>query len=130
LTCDPTDTSAATANKSWARRCNLQKQSKVIGMVGRIHAVVCNCQTFIVPRVTVNVRLTKGRREFYLMTKDIQVTLNILEARLLVRHITANPSVIYAHKTTLEAGRLAKYHLTRVEVNVHVRGRITVTVYR
>jgi hypothetical protein len=118
LTCDPTDISAATTNKGWARRWNLQKQSKVIEMVGRLHADICNAQTFIVPGVTVNVRLTKGRCEFYLMAKDedSKVTFKILEARLLVRHIEATPSILYAHKTPLEAGALAKYHLTRVEV--------------
>jgi hypothetical protein len=70
LTCDPTDTSAATAHKGWARRWLLQKQSKEIEMVGRLYADICNAQTFIVPGVTVNVRLTKVRREFYLMAKD------------------------------------------------------------
>jgi hypothetical protein len=44
------------------------------------------------------------------------VTFQILEARMLVRHIEANPSVLYAHNITLEAGGLTKYHLTRVEV--------------
>jgi hypothetical protein len=47
---------------------------------------------------------------------DSKVTFKILEARLLVEHIEANPSVLYAHNTTVEAGGLAKYHLTRVEV--------------
>jgi hypothetical protein len=70
LTCDPTDTSAATANKGWARRWLLQRHSKVIEMIGRLHADICNAQTFIVPGVTVNVRLTKDRREFYLMAHD------------------------------------------------------------
>jgi hypothetical protein len=118
LTCDPTDTSAATANKGWARRWILQKQSKEIEMIGRLHADICNAQTFIVPGVNVNVRLTKGRHEFYLMAKyaDSKVTFKILEARLFVRHIAANDSILYAHNKTLEAGALAKYHMTRVEV--------------
>jgi hypothetical protein len=33
LTCDPTDTSAATANKGFARRWNLKKQSKLMEVV-------------------------------------------------------------------------------------------------
>jgi hypothetical protein len=44
------------------------------------------------------------------------VTFKILEVRLLVRHIEANPSILYAYNTTLEAGGLAKDNLTRVEV--------------
>jgi hypothetical protein len=56
-------------------------------MVGRLHADICNAQTFIVLGVTVNVRLTKCRREFYLMVKkaDSKVTFKILEGGLLVR---------------------------------------------
>jgi hypothetical protein len=118
LTCDPTDTSAATANKGWARRWTLQKQSSVTEMIGRLHADICNVQTFIVPGVTVNVRLTKGRREFYLMAKDAdsKVTFKILDAPLFVRHIAANDSILYAHNKILEEGALSKYHMTRVEV--------------
>jgi hypothetical protein len=69
LICDPTDTSAATSNKGWVRRWNLQNQSKEIEMIGRLHTDICNAQTLIIPGVTGNVRLTKGRREFYLMAK-------------------------------------------------------------
>jgi hypothetical protein len=66
----------------------------------------------------VNIRLTRARREFYLMAHDphSKVSFKILEARLLVRHIELNPSILHAHNTTLEAGGLAKYHLTRVDV--------------
>jgi hypothetical protein len=66
----------------------------------------------------VNGRLTKGRREFYLMAKyaDSKVTFKILDARLLVRHIEPNDTILVAHNTTLSAGGLAKYHLSRIEV--------------
>jgi hypothetical protein len=60
----------------------------------------------------------KARREFDLMAKnaDSKVTFKILEARLFVKHIAANPSILHAHNTTLEDGGKAKYHLTKVEV--------------
>jgi hypothetical protein len=48
--------------------------------------------------------------------EDSKVTFKILEARLFVRHIEANPSILHAHNTTLEAGGIAKYHVTRFEV--------------
>jgi hypothetical protein len=85
---------------------------------GLLHPDICNALTLIIPGVPVIVRLTKGRREFYLMAKDAdsKVTFKILEARLLVKHIEANPLILHAHNTTREAGGLAKYHLTSVEV--------------
>jgi hypothetical protein len=66
----------------------------------------------------VNVRLTKGRREFYLMAKDAdsKVTFKIMEAQLLVRHIKPNAAILVAHNTTLNAGALSNYHLSSVEV--------------
>jgi hypothetical protein len=87
-------------------------------MVGRLQADIGNAQPLIIPGVTVNVRLTKDRREFYLMAKnaDSKVIFKILEARLFVKHIEANPSIIHAHNTTLEAGGIAKYHVTIVEI--------------
>jgi hypothetical protein len=87
-------------------------------MIGRLHADICNAQKFIVPGVTVNVRLTKDRCEFYLMAKnaDSKVTFKILEARMFVRHIEASDSILYAHNKTLGAGALAKYHMTSVKV--------------
>jgi hypothetical protein len=51
---------------------------------------------------------------------DSKVTFKILEARLLGRHITPSDAILYAHNNTLEAGALAKYQLTRVEVKTFV----------
>jgi hypothetical protein len=65
LTCDPTDTYNDTTKRGLIRSWKLQKQCKVIELVGRLHADIFNGPTFTIPGVTVNVRLTKGRREFY-----------------------------------------------------------------
>jgi hypothetical protein len=83
-----------------------------------LHADICNASTFIIPGVTVNVRLTRPCREFYLMAHDpnSKVSFKILEAQLLVRHIEENPAILHAHNTTLEVGGIAKYHVTRVDV--------------
>jgi hypothetical protein len=69
LTCDPTETYTDAINKGFIRRWNLQKQRKVIELVGRFHADICNASTYIIPGVTVDVRLTRARREFYLTVK-------------------------------------------------------------
>jgi hypothetical protein len=47
---------------------------------------------------------------------DSKVSFRILEAQLLVRHITPNPAILHAHNTTLEDGGIAKYHVTRVDI--------------
>jgi hypothetical protein len=85
LTCDPTAAATDTTNKGFATRWNLQKQSKVIESVGRLHADICNASTFIIPGVLVTVRLTRARREFYLISKDAdsKVSFQIQEAKLI-----------------------------------------------
>jgi hypothetical protein len=66
LICDPTNTYTDKTNKGFIRRWNLQKQNKIIELVGRLHADICNASTHILSGVPVNVRLTKGRCEFFL----------------------------------------------------------------
>jgi hypothetical protein len=100
-------------------------------LVRRLHADICNASTYIVPGVTVNVRLKRSLREFYLMAyePDFKVTFKIMEARLLVRHITPSDAILYAHNKTLEAGALAMYLLTSVEVKTFTSAAGSVTVY-
>jgi hypothetical protein len=95
-----------------------EKQVNVIEMFGRLHSDICKAQTFILPGVTVNVRLIKGRREYYLMAKDADsnVKFKLREAQVFFRLIAVNDSILYAHNKTLEAGAPALYHMTRVEV--------------
>jgi hypothetical protein len=94
------------------------KNSKVIQLVGRSHSDTCNNSTYILPGITVNVRLTKGRREFYFIAKDAdsQVTFKILDTRMLVRHTKPNAALLSAHNTILDAEALAQYHLSTIEV--------------
>jgi hypothetical protein len=84
LNCDPTATFTDTTNKGFITRWNLQKQSKVIELVGRLHADICNDSTSIIPGVPVTVRLKRARREFYLMANepDSKVSFQIQEAKL------------------------------------------------
>jgi hypothetical protein len=68
--CDSTGDERDTTNKGFTRRWTLQKQSKVIQMVGRLHSDICNDPKHLLPGVRVQVILTKSKREFYLMNKD------------------------------------------------------------
>jgi hypothetical protein len=97
---------------------NLQKQSNVIQLVGRLHADICNVSIYILLGVCVNVRLTKSRRTFYLMVKDAdsKVTFKLQDARLLVKYVKTIPAVLVGHNKTLHTGALAKYQLSSVEV--------------
>jgi hypothetical protein len=118
LTCDPTDNYTDETNKAFIRRWNLQKQSKVIRMVGRLHVEIWNLPVHPLTGFRVQVRLTKGRREFYLMAKDedSEVSFKFLDAQLLVKRVKPNPTFLVAQTKALQAGAIAKCDLSRVEV--------------
>jgi histidinol dehydrogenase len=79
---------------------------------------MCNNSTHLLPGVRMQIKLTKARRAFYLMNKyaDSKVELKFLDAQQLVNRVRQNPAYILAHNTTLQAGGLARYYLTRVEL--------------
>jgi hypothetical protein len=47
---------------------------------------------------------------------DSSIKFQFLEAYLIVNRIRPNPSFLIAHNTTLSKGGLARYNLTRVEL--------------
>jgi hypothetical protein len=119
LACYPTDTYTDTTNKGFIRSWNLQKQSKVIQMVGRVNSDICNV-THLLPGGRVQVKMMKGRREIYLMNKDAdsKIVFKFLDAQLLVKRVKPNPAYLVAHTKALQPGAIAKYLLSRVEVKI------------
>ena len=63
-------------------------------------------------------KIDKARQEFYLMNKyaDSKVIFKFLDAQLLVKRVRKKPAYLVAHNTALQAGAIAKYKLTRVEL--------------
>jgi hypothetical protein len=118
LPCDPTGDETFTTNKGFFRRWDVQKQRKVIQILRRLDSDICNVTTNLLPVVRVQVKLTKAKREFYLMNKDAgsKLTFRFLDAQLLVKRVKAYPAILAAHNTALQAAALAKYNLTRVEI--------------
>jgi hypothetical protein len=53
------------------------------------------------------------------MNKDDKstTTFKFLDAQLLVRRVKANPAILSTHNTALSQGVLARYNITRVELN-------------
>ena len=103
--------------KGFITRWDRIKQIKEVEMVGRLHSDICNVPTHLLPGVLVQIKLTKARREFYL-NKDAysKVVFKLLDAQLLVERVRPNPAYLVAHNTALQAGAIAKYNLTLVEI--------------
>jgi len=54
---------------------------------------------------------------------DSKVFFKIFDVKLLVNRVRPNPANLLAHNTTLQAGRIAKYYLTRVELKTFTFSR-------
>jgi len=113
--CDPTK--AESTNTGFIDRWNRQKQSKVTEMIGRVHSDICNVPKFLLPGIKLQIKFTKAKRSFYLMSTDAEskTTFKFLDAQLLVKRIKANPKIPMAHETLLKT-ELALYPITRVEL--------------
>ena len=68
--CDPTK--AESTNKGFIDRWNRQKQSKVTEMYGRIHVDICNVPKFLLPGIKLQIKFTKAKSSFYLMSTDAE----------------------------------------------------------
>jgi len=114
--CDPTESEPT--NTGFVARWNRIKQSKEVQLIGRLHSDICNVVPYLLPGVKLQIKLTKGKRAFYLMSTkaDSTTKFQFHEAYLIVNRIRPNPSYLIAHNTALAKGALARYNLTRVEL--------------
>jgi hypothetical protein len=94
-------------------------------MVGRLHSDICNVATHLLSGVRVQVKMTKGRREFYLMNKyaDYKVIFKFPDDQVLVKRVKTNYAILVAHTRALQAGAFVKYTLSSVEVKTFTYAR-------
>ena len=87
-------------------------------MVGHLHTGICNVATHLLPGVRMQIKLTKAKRVIYVHSKSEASTavFKILDAQLLVKRVRPNPAYLIAHNTALQAGAIARYNMTRVEL--------------
>ena len=87
-------------------------------MVGRLHNDICNVPTHLLPGVRMQMKLTKAKRGIYVHSKseNSNAVIKILDKHLLVKRVRPNPAYLIAHNTALQAGAIARYNMTRVEL--------------
>jgi len=84
------------------------KQSKELQMFGRLHSDICNVVPYLLPSVKLQMKLTKGKTLFYLMSRkaDFTTKFQFLESYLIINRIRPNPSYLITHSTSLPKGGL------------------------
>ena len=89
----PCDSSAATVtaatNRRFITRWNKPSASKVLQPFGRLHSDLFNVAFFLLPEVSLQIRLTNARLRFYMLSKeaDSKTTFKFLDAQILVKRI-------------------------------------------
>ena len=62
---DPTK--ALSRNNVFIARWTLVKQSEEVQLLGRLHSDICHVIPYLIPDVKLQIKLTKGKRAFYLL---------------------------------------------------------------
>ena len=109
---DSVDFAAANANAGLATRRRLAQQSRVMDMMGRIHADIFFQDRYMLNEVGVKIKLIRSNDAFCVMG-DAACKVKITHASLFVRKAKLMPSVFLAHAKALERGT-AKYPIRRV----------------
>jgi len=70
--------------------------SRDVQVLGLLHTDLCNVPLFLLPRVPLQIKLTRARPSFYLMNKsaDTKTNFKFLDAYLLVRRVQPNPAIL------------------------------------
>lgn len=113
---DSIEVAGADQNSGFMERRALAAASNTIDMMGRLHADIFFQDRFILPGVSIKIRLNRSKDEFSIMCAPVNPrTVKILSAKLLVRKVKIAPSVALGHARAIEI-QSAKYPIRRVVV--------------
>ena len=94
LPCDNTTaTVTATTNRGFITRCHKLSASKELLLFVRLHSDLFKVPLVLLPGVSLQIRLTKTRHAFYMMSKEVDsnTTLKFLDAQLMVKRVKSDP---------------------------------------
>ena len=101
----------ATRNSGVYARSRFTTESRVVDMMGRIHADMFFQDRYLVNEVHVKIKLIRSRNAFCLMSAN-EFKVKIDSAIMFVRKVKLSPSVFLAHAKALE-NSTAKYPIRR-----------------
>ena len=99
-------------NAGLAKRRSLTRESRVVDMMGHLHADIFFQERHMLNEVNARIKLIRSKDAFCLMG-NAHFKVRIMHASLFVRKVKLMPSIFLAHAKALERGT-AKYPLRRV----------------
>lgn len=108
---------AGDSNVGWKDRFEKSKTSKEVVMIGKLHGDIFNVPILLLPRVSLDIKLTKAKEAFYILSEsaDSKARFQFLDAALYVKKVKPAPSILMSHMKALEKVN-ARYDITRVDV--------------
>ena len=93
-------------------------------MNGRLHADICNVPTHIINVVKMEIKLTKAKPAFYLLSnkEDSKAYFKVLQLLLYVKRIRPSAHVLTAHNEILLEGYPDRYNIKRIELKTFTFG--------
>jgi len=107
MRCDPTTATVTALNNRGFITCwDKLSTSKELQLSERLHSDLFNVPLVFLPGVSLQIRLTKARPLFYMMSKKAvsKNTFNILDPQLLVKRVKPDPVTPLVHTATLNTG--------------------------
>ena len=104
-------------NAALNQRSSYFSQSKTVDMEGPLYHDLFHMDRLILNQVAVNVRLTRARPEFCLVTKEAVPNYKVIIEDIVLKacKVQINPALIYGHAEILKSVN-AKYPFTKTEV--------------
>ena len=102
-------------NQGLIKRQKYLQEGKTVDLIGHLRCDVFNQDKLLLNGVEVRLRFIRSKDTFCLMdASEVNYSVHINEATLLVRRIKVSPTVLIAHANTLASPPPAKYPITRV----------------
>ena len=90
---DPSQTDAKKLNRGLLKRSVHTLKSATVGLIGTPFCAIFHTERFLVPGVEIKIKLNLHQNEFILMSSAATEKVQIIEAKLRIRHINVTPSV-------------------------------------
>jgi len=119
------------SNTGFHARWNNLKKSQEVHMYGPLYADSCNVPKLIVNGVKKQIKLTKAKPAFYLMSnkEDSKVYFKILEALLYIKRIRPNAGIFTAHNETTRGLSCPIQLYKNRNQDLHICRRFAITLH-
>lgn len=111
---------AGTSNSSYTKRKSFTNDGAIYDLYGRANVDVFNHNRLLMNNINLKIIFTLDNPGFYILeSTEYNSMVQIVDAELLIRHVTINPSLMLLHHQYLQKGHKAKIPFRRSVIKTH-----------